>query len=137
VRDGLDWWRTRDPDAPFNVGTRLLAALGGWGVLDELADGEEAAAGVRLMSAPGHRPGHACVAIDGLHLHLADVIHHREHVAHPGWDPVFDADPPTAFETRLAWFGEAAATGSTVTHAHVAGSGRIERTRTGFRWQEV
>jgi hypothetical protein len=25
--DGIAWWRARDPDAPFNAGTRVLAAL--------------------------------------------------------------------------------------------------------------
>jgi glyoxylase-like metal-dependent hydrolase (beta-lactamase superfamily II) len=133
--EGLDWWRARDPDAPFNVGTRLLSLLAGWGALDEVDDGAEIVPGVRVLSAPGHRPGHACIAVTGRLLHLADVIHHRDHVAHPDWDPEFDADPAVARATRDRWFRHAADARLPVSHSHVAGIGRIHHDGGGFTWQ--
>ena len=132
--DGLDWWRGRDPDAPFNVGTRVLSALAAWGSLDEVADGDEVASGVRLATAPGHRPGHACVLVGDQLVHLADVVHHPAHVAHPEWDPAFDADAGTALATRVRWLASTAESGVRVVHAHVAGSGRVVRDGPGFAW---
>jgi glyoxylase-like metal-dependent hydrolase (beta-lactamase superfamily II) len=133
--EGLDWWRARDPNAPFNVGTRLLSVLAQWGTLDEVDDGAEVMPGVRVFSAPGHRPGHACIGVTGRLLHLADIVHHHDHVAHPDWDPEFDADPIAARATRDRWFRHAADAGLPVTHSHVAGSGRIRHEGGGFRWE--
>ncbi len=133
--DGLAWWRERDPLEPFNAGTRALTELAEAGLLDELGTGTDVAPGVRLVAAPGHRPGHACVVVDGRLVHLADVVHHAEHVAHPAWDPEFDADPVLARATRLRWLELAASSGLQVVHAHVAGAGRIARAGTGFTWQ--
>lgn len=133
--EGLDEWRRRDPAAPFNVGTRLLSSFGAWQRLDELEDGDEAAPGIRLLSAPGHRAGHACVDVDGRLLHLADVVHHPLHIAHPEWDPEFDARPDLARATRLRWLTRAADSGVTVVHSHVAGTGRIRRGPRSFEWE--
>jgi glyoxylase-like metal-dependent hydrolase (beta-lactamase superfamily II) len=134
LAEGLDWWRGRDPDEPFNVGTRVLASLAAWGTLDEIPDGGEVASGIRLVAAPGHRPGHGCVVVGERLVHLADVVHHPAHVAHPDWDPAFDADPQTALATRLHWLAWAADAGIAVVHAHVAGVGRVVRDGPGFAW---
>jgi glyoxylase-like metal-dependent hydrolase (beta-lactamase superfamily II) len=133
--EGLAWWRARDPEEPYNVGTRVLSVLGQRGLLDELADGDEVAPGVRLAAAPGHRAGHACVVVEGELLHLADVVHHAEHVPHPEWDPAFDEDPGTAVATRRRWLAAAADAGLPVVHAHVAGVGRVLRAGDGFAWR--
>jgi glyoxylase-like metal-dependent hydrolase (beta-lactamase superfamily II) len=133
--DGLAWWRERDPLEPFNAGTRALSELAGAGLLDEVESGTDVAPGVRLVAAPGHRPGHACVVVEGGLVHLADVVHHAEHVAHPEWDPEFDADPALARATRLRWFELLASSGIEVVHAHVAGAGRVARAGAGFTWE--
>jgi len=132
---GLAWWEARDPDAEFNVGTRVLSAFRAWGRLDVVGDREEIAPGVRLISAPGHRPGHACVAVGAQLLHLADVVHHADHIAHPAWDPAFDADPGTARATRLNWLRRAAGAGVDVVHSHVAGAGRVRESGGAFSWE--
>ncbi len=135
LREGLDYWRQRDPDASFNVGTRLLSSFRAWQRLDELEDGDEAAPGIRLLSAPGHRAGHACVVVEGRLLHLADVVHHSAHIAHPEWDPEFDADPNLARTTRLRWLNWAANANIMVVHSHVAGTGHIRRGTRSFEWE--
>jgi glyoxylase-like metal-dependent hydrolase (beta-lactamase superfamily II) len=93
-------------------------------------DGGEVLPGMRLRSAPGHRVGHACVDLadgDERFVHLADVIHHREHVAHPEWDAMHDSDPELALATRRRWIEELAGSGTVVACSHVDGLGRIER----------
>jgi glyoxylase-like metal-dependent hydrolase (beta-lactamase superfamily II) len=134
LADGLDWWRARDPDAPFNAGTRVLASLATWGRLDELADGDDVASGVRLVAAPGHRPGHACVVVDTELMHLGDVVHHPAHVAHPEWDAAFDTNAELDLATRLRWLASAADAGVDVVHSHVAGVGRVVRDGSVFAW---
>ena len=57
--------RAADPDAPDNVGTRLLELLAREGRLDVAADGDVVADGVTVRSAPGHRVGHVIVAVAG------------------------------------------------------------------------
>lgn len=135
LAEGLDWWRARDPRAAFNLGTRLIAELSARRRLDTFDDGAEVSAGVRVFSAAGHRPGHACVVVDGRLLHLADLVHHSEQIAHPDWDPQFDHDATLARGTRRRWLEIAAQTGIEVVHTHVSGAGRIAADGDGFRWR--
>ena len=77
----------------------------------------EVVPGVRLVEAPGHREGHACVEIgggDGTRVFLADVIHHPSHVPHPEWDREFDSDVDVALRTRRDWLERLAGTGTPV-----------------------
>jgi glyoxylase-like metal-dependent hydrolase (beta-lactamase superfamily II) len=117
---------------------RVLAILRGAGVrVDRLADGDEIAPGVRLRSAPGHRAGHAVLDFgDGgeRFVFLADVIHAREHVAHPKWDYLHDSEPLLALATRRELLAELAGSGATVACSHVDGFGRIDP---GPAWADV
>jgi glyoxylase-like metal-dependent hydrolase (beta-lactamase superfamily II) len=123
--------RRRDPDAPWNSATRTVCTLESHGLLRPVADGAEPAPGIRLLAAPGHRSGHACVEVGGGLLHLADTIHHAVHVEHPEWDGKHDSDPGVALETRRAFIERAGGgSGTTVVASHVFGFGRIE----GGRW---
>ena len=126
--------RARPRRAVQRLRHALLSALAAWGALDEVADGDEVASGVRLVAAPGHRSGHACVLVGDELVHLADVVHHPAHVAHPEWDPAFDADAETALITRRRWLASTADSGVRVVHAHVAGAGRVVRDGPGFAW---
>ena len=109
---------------------RVLATLRGSGIhVDEIADGDEVARGVRLRSAPGHRAGHACLDfVDGSDrfVFLADVIHAREHVANPKWDFLHDSDPLVGLATRRAMLSELAGSEATVACSHVGSFGRID-----------
>ena len=75
TKTAADWARTweYEPGGLSEVFERLD------GRLTEVADGIEVLPGVRLVEAPGHREGHACVEIDardGRRVFLSDVIHH-------------------------------------------------------------
>jgi glyoxylase-like metal-dependent hydrolase (beta-lactamase superfamily II) len=108
------------------------------GRLDEVEDGAEVVPGVRIVEAPGHRGGHACVEIgdDGTRrVFLADVIHHPSHVEHPEWDHEFDTDPETGLVTRRRWLGRLAGTGVLCAASHIDGWGTIEPAGDGYRWR--
>jgi len=114
---------------------RVLEAVGDR--LQEAADGDEVAPGIRIVEAPGHRGGHACVEIgvDGTsRVFLADVIHHPSHVEHPEWDREFDTDPETGLATRRRWLGQLAGTGALCAASHIDGWGTIEAAGGGYRW---
>jgi glyoxylase-like metal-dependent hydrolase (beta-lactamase superfamily II) len=108
--------------------------------LIEVADGAEVVPGVRVVEAPGHRQGHACVEIDasdGRRVFLADVIHHPAHVPHPEWDREFDSDPEVALRTRRDWLERLAGTGTPCAASHIVGWGTIEPGGDGLGWRPL
>jgi glyoxylase-like metal-dependent hydrolase (beta-lactamase superfamily II) len=127
-------YRVLRPDEPadWDVATRVFDLYEAGGTLQLVADGAEVAPRVRLVSAPGHRPGH-CVLLLGEELvYGADVLHHEEHVEHPEWDARFDADTELALATRRAWIDRLLESGTPAAFAHIAGRGRVVA---GPRWQ--
>jgi glyoxylase-like metal-dependent hydrolase (beta-lactamase superfamily II) len=131
-----NWARSGDEDT--DTAAAVMAQLGNRVV--EVADGAEVAPGVRLVEAPGHRGGQACVEIDardGRRVFLADVIHHPLHVAHPEWDCEFDSDPELALRTRRDWLERLAGTGVPCAASHVDGWGTIEPGADGLGWRPL
>src|SRR5581483_7202452 len=88
-------------DGPFY--TDQLVPLQEHGQL-EPSDGErEVLPGVRLLPAPGHTPGHLCVAFTSGReqaLFIGDLVHQTAQVLHPEWYPIFDWMPPMALQSR-------------------------------------
>jgi len=130
------WARTwkSDSDGLADVFARIADRL------EEVADGTEVAPGVRLVEAPGHRAGHACVEIDGSdgrRVFLSDVIHHPSHVPHPEWDREFDSDPAVALRTRRDWLERLAGTGVPCAASHIAGWGTVEVGADGLGWRPL
>ncbi len=126
----------------WEPGTRVSAGIFAQieGRLEEVADGTEVAPGVRLVEAPGHREGHACVEIDaadGRRVFLSDVIHDPLHVAHPEWDREFDSAPELALRTRRDWLERLAGTGVPCAASHIAGWGTIEPGGDGLAWRPL
>ena len=131
-----DWARTweYEPGGLSEVFERLD------GRMVEVADGVEVLPGVRLIEAPGHRQGHACVEIDGRdgrRVFLADVIHHPSHVEHPEWDREFDSDAEAALRTRRDWLERLAGTGMPCAASHIDGWGTIEPGGDGLGWRPL
>ena len=119
-------------------GQEVIAQLESEGRVDRIQDGGEAAPGVVLRAAPGHRAGHSLAEIGGSLVHLADLVHHRLHVQHPQWDRRFDSDVEVALATRLRVLDELARSGLIVTASHIAGAGRIvPAAGGGQRWQDA
>lgn len=138
-RDAVDAARSSDPDAEYNVGTRLLELLDREGRLVVVDDGAEVAENVRVRHAPGHRVGHVCVHVDGPDpfVHAADTFHHEVHVAHPEWDTSSDQFPELALETRRSVLAELAASGARTVITHMQGPYAFRITSDGERLTSV
>src|SRR5215212_645548 len=93
----------------------------------ELADSEvEVAPGVRLITAPGHTPGHLCVALTSgaeMAVYTGDMFHHPAQIEHPEWSPLFDVLPELSAETRRAMFERARREGFPLLTAHLPAPG--------------
>jgi glyoxylase-like metal-dependent hydrolase (beta-lactamase superfamily II) len=122
------------PGEPENwdVATPIISLYRAAGTLELAADAAEFRPGLRLVSAPGHRPGHCVVLIGEELVHGADLIHHEEHLEHPEWDSTGDADPDVGLATRRAWFDRLAQSEVPVVFSHLPTRGRV---RPGGRWE--
>jgi len=66
---------------------------------------------VRLVSTPGHTPGHVSVAIESegdRALITGDFLHHPCQFVHPEWSSSPDSDPARAIATRKRMYAELA-----------------------------
>jgi glyoxylase-like metal-dependent hydrolase (beta-lactamase superfamily II) len=136
IDERLDDWRNPEPEWTHD-GIPIVRALDAAGVLHSVPDGGEAAPGVILRSAPGHRWGHAIVEVGGRLVHLADILHDAAHVAHPEWDLRFDGDPEEALATRRRLLEELADRDVVVVASHLTSAGVIERDGDGLRYREL
>ena len=100
-----DWDYFSTPEmlqrAPYLVDKMLPLARGEQ--LELVDDEREIAPGVRLVSLPGHTPGHIGVAFTAgqeMAIYVGDLLHHALQIEHPEWSPVFDSLPPLSRETR-------------------------------------
>jgi len=93
----------------------------------ELADNEmEVAPGVRLIAAPGHTPGHVCVALTSgseMAVYTGDMFHHASQIEHPEWSPLVDVLPEMSAETRRKIFEQARREGNVLLTAHLPSPG--------------
>ncbi len=88
-----------------------------------VAPGEKPVAGLEIIDAPGHTPGHVGVMIssrDDRLLHVADAVHHHAiSFEHPEWHFVADVQPDIAEKTRRALLARAAAERLRIYGAHL------------------
>src|SRR4051794_32100969 len=136
IDERLSDWLDPQPDWTHD-GIPIVRALHAAGVLDSVPDGGEAARDVILRSAPGHRWGHSIAEIGGRLVHVADLVHDPEHVAHPEWDSQFDSDPQLALETRRRLLSELADRDVVVVGSHLAGAGVVERDGDALRYRAL
>jgi glyoxylase-like metal-dependent hydrolase (beta-lactamase superfamily II) len=98
-----DHWTQPDILAERPALKRKLPPLRAHQVL-ELADAEfDIAPGVRLIPAPGHTPGHLCVAITSgseMAIYTGDLVHHVAQLEHTDWSPSVDLLPAMSAASR-------------------------------------
>lgn len=87
------------------AGKRIAAVFPKWKNWHLVDDGTEVAPGVKIISAPGHTPGHSVYLFDaggGEQLMVsADIMYVPALLApHPEWQGVYDQDGATAITTR-------------------------------------
>jgi glyoxylase-like metal-dependent hydrolase (beta-lactamase superfamily II) len=109
-------------------------------ILDTAAGYAEVAAGVSLIHAPGHTPGHVAVRIESSGerlLHMVDTVHHFIQLAHTEWSPNFDFNKLQSAETRQRLLEYAAREGilTLAYHFSFPGLGHVLERSGGLRWQ--
>jgi glyoxylase-like metal-dependent hydrolase (beta-lactamase superfamily II) len=110
------------------------------GLVDLVGGEGEVAPGIRVLSSPGHTPGHVHVLVEhegAAAVILGDVVVHAEQLADPRLVYVSDGDAKAAAETRLRVLGELADDGVPAIAAHFHGAGRIQREGDGFSWRPI
>lgn len=100
--------------------------------------------GFTALGTPGHTPGHIALRIqsgNATMIHTADVVHiHTINLWNPSWQPIFDADPVLAAQTRQRTLAQIAGDRSLMFAYHFPfpGVGHIRpRSGGGFEWQPV
>lgn len=131
-----DYWTTPESLAERPFLNQKLTPLAEHGRL-ELAENEiEVAPGVRLLSAPGHTPGHVCVAITSgqeTAIYAGDLVHHLSQCNNPEWCPAFDFLPEMSAASRRRILDRAIRDKALLLTAHLPTPG-IARA-TGATWQ--
>jgi len=95
---------------------------------------------VRLISTPGHTPGHVSVAIasEGQEALLTgDFVHTPVQIGRPDWGAFVDTDPAASEATRRTRFAELADRSTLLigTHFPAPTAGYVERDGTAFRFR--
>lgn len=93
---------------------------------------------VRLVSTPGHSPGHTSVEITSggrRGIITGDIMHHPCQLAHPHWRTVVDYDIELGISTRKRFCEEVADTNALVIGTHWAGptAGEVVRDGAAYR----
>lgn len=101
---------------------RRLLAVSASGLLRLFEDDFAVSASVRVVSSPGHTPGHCCVLIESdgeAALLLGDVAHHPVHLEHYDWSHHMDVDREESMRARRKMVALAAKLGALVTAPHM------------------
>lgn len=120
-----DWAALVEAEAPDDRAAfeRSIRPVADRDRLAVIADDHEVVAGVRVVHAPGHTPGHRMVRIssEGEELLIVgDALHHPYQLEHPGRPSPADADPSLGTETRRGLLASARETGATLGVSHFA-----------------
>jgi len=98
--------------------------------------------GIRVLSAPGHTPGHIAVSVvsdEARLLHISDAVLHPIHLEQPDWCSSVAFDPEKVTASRLRLFGTAASEKALVmaTHFPFPGLGYIVQKGEGWKWRPI
>lgn len=130
-------WTSDDSAAPqefLDVARSSVLALGEQGFVKLYDADQELLAGVRMLPAHGHTPGHVVVEIasgDDVALYLGDAIVDELNVTHPEWLCAFDMHAAATVATRRALL-EQARNGASVLASHLPRAAASLRRRTRF-----
>ncbi|MFJ6785484.1 MBL fold metallo-hydrolase [Streptomyces yangpuensis] len=120
-----DFWAAYDMDearaAMFRDSVHPVEEAGLLDVVDVPAGGVTVAAGLELVPAPGHTPGHTAVRVTSggaTALITGDCIHHPVQLAHPEIGSCVDIDPERAEATRRELLASLAGTNALLLGTH-------------------
>jgi glyoxylase-like metal-dependent hydrolase (beta-lactamase superfamily II) len=136
--DGAERGPFRLPMHVAETARRVLPTLDAGGVLDVVDRETTVAAGVRVVPAPGHTPGHLAVAVaDGSDelLWAADAFVHPSNVADPAPASRMDTDRPLTISTRRDLLERAVQRHAILAVTHHRFRGRVVRDGDGYRFE--
>jgi glyoxylase-like metal-dependent hydrolase (beta-lactamase superfamily II) len=139
VDDELAYWRADEQRVKEDVYADSVAPLFDAGLADVVDADVDLGDGLRLVSTPGHTPGHASLAIgsgrDAVVI-SGDLMHHPVQFARPEWAEIGDTDAELGRDTRREFCARRAADGALVfgTHFPTAPAGRVVEEST-KRWR--
>jgi glyoxylase-like metal-dependent hydrolase (beta-lactamase superfamily II) len=91
--------------------------------LQPIEAGRSVVAGVKLLDAPGHTPGHVAVHLEsGPHelVYISDLLHLPQvQFSRPDWHVAFDADPVQATATRKLFLDRIASNRTLIAGSHL------------------
>lgn len=142
------WWTEpgrveKLPEARKPLGTRIQSAFPAWKNFQLVEGEQEVAPGVRLVSAPGHTPGHAAFHVSSGSAQLMisnDTAYVPALLApHPEWQGAYDQDGPLAVETRRKLLDRVIAEKMMVCGAHFPfpGAGSFAKDGSGYAFTPV
>ncbi|MEM9606091.1 MAG: MBL fold metallo-hydrolase [Actinomycetota bacterium] len=139
VGDELDFWRAEHERDGREAWADSVQPILDAGLADVVAADADLGHGIRLVSTPGHTPGHVSVEVDAGAEALSitgDLTHHPLQLARPDLREVADADAELARRTRSEYFAHHAREGTMLAATHYPGSalGRIEAAGPAWRW---
>ena len=106
----------------------------------ELADAEvDVAPGVRLIPAPGHTPGHLCVAITSgseMAIYTGDLVHHVAQLEQTDWSPTVDLLPAMSAASRRRILEQAIREHAVLLTAHLPTPGVVIHDAGGWQLSE-
>jgi glyoxylase-like metal-dependent hydrolase (beta-lactamase superfamily II) len=126
------------PEARQGLAKRIQATFPGWKNVRQVANGAEAAPGIKAIDTNGHTPGHTAYELASGNAKLivsGDVANIEPlFVRNPGWHVAFDQDAVLAEKNRKALFERAVAEGATLTGYHwgMPGAGTIRKDGNGY-----
>ena len=134
-----DHWTQPDVMAERPSLGRKLPPLRAHQVL-ELADAEvDVAPGVRLIPAPGHTPGHLCVAITSgseMAIYTGDLVHHLAQLEQTDWSPTVDLLPAMSAASRRRILDQAIREHAVLLTAHLPTPGVVTHDAGGWQLSE-
>jgi glyoxylase-like metal-dependent hydrolase (beta-lactamase superfamily II) len=143
LREAWDFWTSEDilaklPEYLTGFGRHTLPLIRSR--IKVVESGDEFLPGFQLLAAPGHRPGHAALAVTsaGEHLlHMADAVGHPILMEHPAWHWAFDTQPDQAEKDKRQLLDWAVSRQTLVFGAHLPfpGVGRATPQGEGWRWE--
>ncbi len=129
------------PPIMVDIAQRNLEAIGDR--LTFVDNGDEILPGIRVVTTPGHTPGHVALEISSVGeilLHISDVVIYPLHLEHPDWTPVFDMLPEAAEMSKRRTFDRAAEQGALVFGHHFPpfpNLGHVRKPGSGWQWQPI
>lgn len=126
------------PAARQGLVKRIQATLPTWKNVKQVADGSEAAAGIKAINTNGHTPGHTSYDLSSGNAKLivtGDVTNIPAlFMKNPGWHAAFDQDAAMAEGARKKLFAQAVADGAVLTGYHwgMPGAGTIKKDGDGY-----